>query len=93
MFTQKESTFIHTNYFNLVRTTEDFIEFQSKCTKHCWIIRKNPFSTGNSRTIIIYHKHSPKIEYYHKHWECFTVRQAIDSIKKHDDYVLKYAYH
>ncbi len=71
MFTQKESTFIRSNYFNLVRSTDNFIEFQSKSTKHCWIICKNSFTTGSGRPIIIYHKHSPKIEYYHKHWECY----------------------
>ena len=93
MFTKKEYTFINPEYFVLRRTTDNFIEFQSKSTKHCWIISKNPFKSENSRPVIIYHKHSPKIEYYHKHWECFTVRQAIESIKKHDDYVIKYAYY
>ena len=93
MFTKKESTLIRSNYFYLLRTTDNFIEFQSKSTKHCWIIYKNTVMTGSRRPISIYHKHSPIVEYYHKHWECFTVSQAIDSIKNHDDYVLKYAYH
>lgn len=76
-----------TSKFKLIRETEDYIEFQSYSTKHCWIIHKHHFSTL-SYPILIYHKHSIKDPYYHKHWQTYSVRKAVESIIKHDEYVL-----
>ena len=93
IFTRKEYSLINSNYFRIIRETENYLEFQSKNTKHCWIIQKHSFESSKKHPIFIYHKHSPKVTYYHKHWECYTVFQAIESIKGHDKYVLDYNYH
>ncbi len=55
-------------------------------TKHCWIICKNQDS--KDRAIMIYHKHSRKTEYYHRHWKTWSVESAVESIKQHAKYVL-----
>lgn len=91
MFTKLEKKLIYNNYFEIIRETEDYIEFKSKCTKHCWIVQKTSF-TGNKK-IYIYHKHSMNIKYYHKHWQTYTVQMAVESIIKHDKYVKEFAYH
>ncbi|SEW39043.1 hypothetical protein SAMN05421659_11486 [[Clostridium] fimetarium] len=75
------------SYFEVIKIADDFIEVKSKCTKHCWII---------NRTVLygdipywIYHKHSSKILYYHKHTYAFSITQAIEKIISHDSYVIK----
>ena len=83
IFTQKEYSLINSSYFRIIRETENYLEFQSKNTKHCWIIQKHSFESSKKHPIFI----------YHKHWECYTVFQAIESIKGHDKYVLDYNYH
>lgn len=93
IFTRKEYALINSSYFRIIRETENYLEFQSKNTNHCWIIQKHSFESSKKHPIFIYHKHSPKTPYYHKHWECYTVTQAIESIKSHDKYVLDYNYH
>ena len=92
MFTNREKRLIDNPYFSVIRETDSFIEFQSKNTKHCWIIHRHSFQSS-LYPLIIYHKHTIKTEYYHKHWTTYTVAQAISSIKNHDEYVLKYQYH
>ncbi len=91
MFTREEEKLIHNGYFEIIRETDNYIEFKSKNTKHCWIIQKHLFD--DSRKIYIYHKHSIKTPYYHQHWKTYTVNKAVQSIKSHDRYVLEYAYH
>lgn len=86
MFTNKEKRLIEEGYFTIIRETERYIEFFSNNTKHCWIISKNP-EAGN-RPIVIYHKHSRKQEYYHRHWKTWSVAGAVESIRRHDRYVL-----
>ena len=86
MFTNKEKKLIGEDYFTIIRETEQYIEFLSKNTRHCWIICKNPGSVDN--LIMIYHKHSRKTKYYHKHWKTWSVARAVESIKQHDRYVL-----
>ena len=91
MFTIPEKKLIDKKYFEIIRETDDFIELKSKNTHHCWIIQKHQFD--DKRKIYLYHKHSMKNRYYHHHYKTFTVRQAVEDIKGHDEYVLKYAYH
>ena len=85
MFTKAEYS-LFTPQFRIIRTVENYIEFQSLSTKHCWIIQKHSYS--ENRPIIIYHKHTQNTPYYHKHWQCRSVKQAIKSISDHDTYVL-----
>lgn len=86
MFTKKEKRQIGERDFTIIRETERYIEFLSNNTKHCWIIYKSP--DGTDRPIMIYHKHSRKTEYYHRHWKTWNVAKAVESIKQHDRYVL-----
>ncbi len=37
---------------------------------------------------MIYHKHSRKTEYYHRHWKTWSVESVVESIKQHAKYVL-----
>lgn len=69
-----------TSYFKILNETETYIEFQSLKTHHCRIIQTQLFS-DDPRNIYLYHKHSPKISYYHKQWS-FTpsIRQLKVSI-------------
>ena len=91
MFTKAEEALIDNEYFIKIRETENYIEFKSKNTKHCWIVQKHFFD--DDKRIYIYHKHSQKQPYYHQHYKTHTVSMAIKSIKKHDEYVLANAYH
>lgn len=90
MFTQKELSFIYPHYFEKIRIQEDFIEIQFINTKHFWIIKKSLFK--NILFVAIYHKHSAKIPYYHKHSKpnvsIFSVEIAIKQIISHDNFVL-----
>ena len=88
MFKNEELKYIDLNYFHIIKIMqdEDFIEIQSICTKDYWIIKKNKFFEEKF-PIILYHKH-PRQKYYHRHWQCYKVRQCIDSIKSHDYYAL-----
>lgn len=86
MFTKKEKRLIGEGYFTIIRETEWYIEILSKNTKHCWIICKN--LNGRDLPVIIYHKHSQKTKYYHKHWKTWSIPKAVESIKQHDTYVL-----
>ncbi len=75
-------------YFSQIRKTEDFIEVQSKNTNHCWVIKKS--LSNQSGKILLFHKHSLKDSYYHKQTKkpLLSVKQAIELIQSHDDYVL-----
>ncbi len=86
MFTKKEKRVIGEGYFTIISETEKYIEFLSNSTKHCRIICKNPDVTD--KPIMIYHKHSLKTEYYHKHWKTWNVAKATELIKQYDRYVL-----
>lgn len=86
MFTKKDHRLLSSPYFRLIRQTDAFYEIQSLNTGHCWIIRKH-HSSGNS-PVIIYHKHTLKTPYYHKHGQSYTVQSAVQQIKSHDAYQL-----
>lgn len=86
MFSTKELNLIDKGYFKVLRypVEYNYIEIQSKNTKDSWIIqRKDPFVS--EYPIVLYHKH-PGQQYYHKHWQCYSVSQCIKSIKSHDEY-------
>ena len=89
MFTYKELHLIDKGYFKVLRypMEDNYIEFQSKNTKDSWIIQKrNPLLS--EYPIILYHKY-PGQRYYHRHWQCYKVKQCIKLIKSHDIYSLK----
>lgn len=65
---------------------DNFIEIQSKNTRDSWIIQKRNIALSEY-PIVLYHK-NPGQKYYHKHWQCYNVKQSISSIKSHDRYSL-----
>lgn len=88
IFTNYEKRFLRGEYFELIKEQDRFIEFKSRNTQHCWILFRK--SNNNlERPITIYHKHHQSDPYYHKHYEAYTIGQAIKSIKDHDSYVLR----
>lgn len=86
MFTTKELRLLEQSYFETIRSTDDFYEIKSKNTKHCWIISKSIFDS--KLYVQIYHKHTIKTAYYHKHAKALNVEHTIKLIKNHDHYVL-----
>ena len=89
MFTRKEHGFFRDPYFRVIREEELFIEVQSINTGHCWNVFKKQFEA--KYRVTLYHKHKTTDPYYHKHRPCFTVAEAVQQIKSHDDYVLEQA--
>ena len=87
MFTQREKKLLRDGYFTIIRNEEDFIEIRSNNTNHLWIVRKH--LAGPDTYIMLYHKHSEKDSYYHKHRKNSTVAKAIENIKNHDTYVIQ----
>lgn len=69
MFIKKEKRLVGEECFIIIRETEQYIEFLSNNTKHCWITCKNP--DGTDRSAMIYHKHDRKTEYYQRHWKTY----------------------
>ena len=92
MFTKKEMLLFEelkqTQNYQILRITEDYCEFRSRSTWHCWIIKKEPACLGLKYPYTIYHKHKPS-DYYHRHWQSFSFERCINSIESHDDYVLR----
>ena len=86
MFTNKEKRNIDLKYFEMLKNTDDYIELMSRNTKHCWIIHKHKFD--DAMKVYLYHKHKRNQPYYHRHWQTYSVKRAIDSIMSHDEYVL-----
>lgn len=88
MFLSDEIKLIDLDYFYICRLLQEdnIIEIQSKNTNDYWIIKRDDM-IGERFPIVLYHKH-PNQKYYHRHWQCYTVNQCINSIYNHDDYLL-----
>ncbi len=81
-FRPKDIKLLSDSYFRIIRITEAFIELQSVNTSHCWIIKKH------EGYMLLFHKHSKRDCYYHKHKTIYSIKAAISEIKSHDSYVL-----
>lgn len=90
MLTQKEKFLFEKlgHNYQFIRITDDYFEFISRSTKHCWIIKKELACSGHKLPYTIYHKHKLS-DYYHRHWQSYSIENCINSIESHDDYVLK----
>lgn len=90
MLTQKEKLLFEKlgQNYQILRITDDYFEFTSRSTKHYWIIKKEPACSGRKLPYTIYHKHKFS-DYYHRHWQSFSIESCINSIIKHDNYVLR----
>ncbi len=86
MITNRDIHFINLGYFEILRRTDDYIEIMSKNTRHCWIIHKHKFN--DNMKVYLYHKHKQKQPYYHRHWQTYSVKRAVESIISHDNYVI-----
>ena len=87
MFNNVDKRLLGPSYFERIREEEQFIEVKSRNTQHCWMVfRKN---SPSDYPVILYHKHHQTDEYYHKQYETKNVKQAVDSIKSHDAYVIE----
>ena len=87
MFTQQELHSISTQYFTVLEANPLYVRIQSKCTKHFWRIYAAGVS-GNKKCII-QHTHTA-YSGFHDHGKKSTLKAAIDSIKKHDQYQLNH---
>ena len=85
IWTKDERKSLKDIYFEVLRITDRYYQLRSRNTGHQWIIIKQ--RTGNY-SIILYHKHTRDVAYYHRQCGTHTVKQAITIIKKHDTYVL-----
>lgn len=88
MFTKKQLSFLNNSNYQLIRITDDYVEFRSRNTWHCWIIKREPESFRLRYPYIIYHKHKLS-DCYHRHWQSYSIEKCAESIKNHDDYVMR----
>lgn len=88
MFTKKQLSFLNNSNYQLIRITDDYVEFRSRNTCHCWIIKKEPASFELRYPYTIYHKHK-LTDYYHRHWQSDSVEKCAQSIEEHDNYVMR----
>ncbi len=86
MFSRNEKIILSDNYFLIVWEEEKFIEIMSKNTGCYWIIYKKSYVAD--KPVYLYHKYIKTTKYYHKHWQTFSVKSAVNSIKKQDDFIL-----
>ena len=75
-------------YFDIVRITDTYIEILSKNTCHSWILQRRQDIAFPSY-IIIHHRHKNQ-KYHHKHGLKRTVREGLEIIKRHDNWVLEF---
>lgn len=88
MFSTSEKRQLEDEYFIIIRKEERYIEVKSKNTGHCWMIFKKIYDPN--LPVVLYHKHSSTDAWYHEHKKARTVKDAVKSIKLHDDYVVKH---
>lgn len=86
-WTKDERQSLKDVYFEVLRITDRYYELKSRNTGHYWIIIKQQ---AGDFPVILYHKHTGSIAYYHKQCGVYTVKQALIKIKKHDTYVLRH---
>ena len=85
MFTAKELKMIGRNYFRVLDMDDSAITLESKNTRHCWHIFRPENEYQQTRHVIIHHKHENQTE-YHRHGYSKTFEDAIEQIKRHDNY-------
>lgn len=85
MFTKTEKSYLRGGYFAIIREDPRFIEVESKCTSHRWMIFKKTYD--QNMPVVLYHKHTQD-EWYHEQCRNWTVKDAVQKIKEHDAYVV-----
>lgn len=81
MFQANDIQMLDKSYFNIILVGDYDITIQSKNTGHIWYIhnQENP----REKACVIFHKHKASHP-YHRHGGTRTLRQAVNSIKRHD---------
>jgi hypothetical protein len=88
IFTIPDKRLLSDRYFQSIRTYDDYYEIMSLNTQHCWIVRK--VISNKEVRVVLYHKHRIDEPHYHLHRSyCRNVKQAVSSIKSHDEFVLR----
>jgi len=85
MFDEKSLSGIDPIYFNIISSDDRDVTIQSRCTGHYWYLHNTEYPTEGA--CIIFHKHRFQHP-YHQHGRARTLRQAIKSIRQHDEYQL-----
>ena len=85
MFEQKSLDRIDGDYFNIIIADSQDVTIQSRNTGHYWYLHCAGYPTEEA--LVIFHKHRFK-DGYHQHGHARSLRQAIKSIVRHDDYQL-----
>ena len=85
MFEQKSLNKIDGDYFNIIIADSQDVTIQSRNTGHYWYMHCAGYPTEEA--LVIFHKHRFK-DGYHQHGHARSLRQAIKSIVRHDDYQL-----
>lgn len=85
MFEQKSLDKTDGDYFNIIIADSQDVTIQSRNTGHYWYLHCAGYPTEEA--LVIFHKHRFK-DGYHQHGHARSLRQAIKSIVRHDDYQL-----
>lgn len=88
MFSKREIRLFQNDNYAIIRMEDNFIEFESKKTKQCWIVLKRAAIDG--KPVRLFHKHARKENWYHPHWETYNVTLAARSIEDHEAYVIEH---
>ena len=86
MFSKREIRLFQNDNYAIIRMEDNFIEFESKLTKQCWIVLKRVAIDG--KPVRLFHKHARKENWYHLHWETYNVTLAARSIADHENYII-----
>lgn len=91
MFLTESLAKIDRDYFNVIVMNDMDVTVQSKNTGHYWYLHCAGYPTEEA--LVIFHKHRYSHP-YHQHGRANTLRQAVKSIQRHDEFQMngrKYA--
>ena len=91
MFRTENLAKIDRDYFNVIVMNDMDVTVQSKNTGHYWYLHCAGYPTEEA--LVIFHKHRYSHP-YHQHGRANTLRQAVKSIQRHDEFQMngrKYA--
>ena len=81
MFKQEDLECLNSGYFEVICKSDRDVTIMSRNTKHVWYIHNPEYPLPES--CVIFHKHKISCP-YHQHGYSSSLRQAVQSIKKHD---------
>ncbi len=83
MFTEKDLAVLDPEYFDIISLDPYDVTVISKNTRHVWYIHNPEYPRFGS--CVIFHKHNVSHP-YHQHGRSNSLRQAVKSIRKHDQW-------